>query len=363
MANRIPLKAGAILQDIGKKSQIPIDKNINPEWIKSLYKRGVATSYLKTKNELDFIGMPVGGINCGTLYLGGDGRLWLWDIFNKNQEGIEPKTVKWKTDVLDIGAKVRSRDGACYVEPSKDIRPLEQGFAIKITYDGKTILKELKAEYWDEISFEATYPIATIRYIDKSLPLAISLQAYSPFIPLDADNSGLPATILSFTVTNNGKQKVDVSFLGWLENAASKFSAKSGDGSFVNTVSKQKNTLSIVSSFNAKDAAKFIGLGDTGTMCLSLINTEGTAIPALSEYPVTLASFISVNQPQAAKNVGEKLIGGISSIQHLLAGKTTTIHYCISWHFANVGNRINIPDARQGNYYASKFANALAVSN
>jgi hypothetical protein len=35
---------------------IPIDKKLNPAWIKSLYHRGFVTTYKKTKNELQYIG-------------------------------------------------------------------------------------------------------------------------------------------------------------------------------------------------------------------------------------------------------------------------------------------------------------------
>ena len=110
---------------------IPVDKKLDPQWLRSLFQRGGVTKYLKSKNELNFIGMPVGGINTGTVYLGGDGRLWLWDIFNSQQEGIDPKAVDWGTE-LHVGKKVRSRDGSAYVQPARDIRPLEQGFAFKI---------------------------------------------------------------------------------------------------------------------------------------------------------------------------------------------------------------------------------------
>ena len=357
----IPAIAGSVpfIPGVLSRGKIPVD----PKWIKSLYERGALTTYLKSKNELSFIGMPVGGINCGTVYLGGDGRLWLWDIFNKNQEGVEPKVVEWNTGVLNEGNKVRSSDGANYVQPSKNIRPLDQGFAVKITYGGKTIIKELKSEDWEEIAFEATYPLATIRYIDKSLPVTITLQAFSPFIPLDEDNSNLPATILSFQVANNSKETVDVELIGWLENAVNKFSAKAGDGERINTVIHKDNMLSVFSQFKAVDENKFSEAGDTGSMCLSLIRAKGTANPSIAELTIGETSFSKTEEANASTDAIDKLIGGIVASQKIQAGTTAKIDYAISWYFPNVGKRINIPDAKSGNYYGSKFSDALAVSN
>ena len=143
LALRMPVIAGPFAAGELNGLQIPLDKKLDPVWIKSLYKRGTVTTYLKSKNELQYIGMPVGGINCGTIYLRGDGRLWLWDIFNKNQEGIEPKEVAWGSEV-QAGKKVRPRDGSAYVAPAKDIYPMEQGFAVKIEYAGNTIIKKLE---------------------------------------------------------------------------------------------------------------------------------------------------------------------------------------------------------------------------
>ena len=77
-------------------SQVPVDKKLDPAWVRSLRERGTPTTYLKSKAELRYIGMPVGGICAGTMYLGGDGRLWLWDIFYRNQPGIDARVIEWK---------------------------------------------------------------------------------------------------------------------------------------------------------------------------------------------------------------------------------------------------------------------------
>ena len=206
-----PFQPGELLHNI------PADKKLDPSWVRSLSKRGYVTKYIKTRNELKYIGMPVGGINAGTVYLGGDGRLWLWDIFNANQNGIEPKTIEWHSSV-HVGKKIRSQDGSAYVQPAKDIRPLEQGFAFKIVIGGKTIIKKMEASDWDDIIFEATYPMAKVRYIDKQLPIDITAEIFSPFIPLDEKNSSLPCTVYSFNIKNRSAATITVDVLGWLEN-------------------------------------------------------------------------------------------------------------------------------------------------
>ena len=66
---------------------VPADKKLPAEWIGSLCERGV--SRVLEGDELRFIGMPVVGIGCGQLYMAGDGRLWLLDIF-KSDHSREP---------------------------------------------------------------------------------------------------------------------------------------------------------------------------------------------------------------------------------------------------------------------------------
>ena len=103
MAAQLPVIAGPFSGE-ELQSGIPADKKLDPAWVKSLFLRGESTRYRASRNELRYIGMPVGGLHSGTLYLGGDGRLWLWDIFNDNREGIEPKRFIMFTDGYPCGS-------------------------------------------------------------------------------------------------------------------------------------------------------------------------------------------------------------------------------------------------------------------
>ena len=179
--------------DFGKL--VPEDKRLSPEWLQSLFARGGPT--VLRGPDLKWIGMPVGGLCAGQLYLGGDGTLWRWDLFNAH---------------LHTGSDR-------YAHPTRTGLPIEQGFAIRIGEDNSAQSRTLDAHGFPDVSFVGQYPIGTVAYKAADFPLAITLEAFSPFIPLNVDDSSLPATIMRFTVTNTSAKEIDATLLGWLQNA------------------------------------------------------------------------------------------------------------------------------------------------
>jgi non-lysosomal glucosylceramidase len=174
---------------------VPEDKRLSPEWIKSLFDRGTPAVY--TGNDLKYIGMPIGGLCAGQLYLGGDGKLWRWDLFNAH---------------LPTGADR-------YAHPTKTGLPIEQGFALQVEAEGKPLVRTLDAAGFPDVTFCGQYPIGTVEYKDAAFPVAVTLEAFSPFVPLNVDDSSLPATVLRFTLTNTTAGPVEATLAGWLQNA------------------------------------------------------------------------------------------------------------------------------------------------
>ena len=198
---------------------IPADKGLDPAWVRSLTARGDVRPYTERK-ALDQIGMPVGGLFAGTVYLGGDGRLWLWNVLNDDGQGIVPRKVPYK------GEDVITRNGGNYISPAPRTYPFEQNFALRV--DGK--LRTLDADGFDRVSFTGQYPIGEVSYEDDACPVDVKLSAYSPFIPLNTPDSTLPATVMSYAVRNRGSAPVECDLLGWLANPVCLRSGHSASG-------------------------------------------------------------------------------------------------------------------------------------
>lgn len=175
--------------------QVPAEKGLSKEWLADLTNRGTPTIY--RGDALKHIGMPIGGIGCGQVYLGGDGQLWHWDIFNQLGE----------PDMVGI------RDGLHYKEPMKPSSPFEMGFYVAVN----GLVSPLDQTTFPDCSFEGRYPMAAIDYGIKD-GVQVRLEACSPFIPLNVDDSSIPCALMSYQVTNTSQQYVLVEMVGWMDN-------------------------------------------------------------------------------------------------------------------------------------------------
>lgn len=339
---------------------IPENKELSRQWIDSLSNRGTPTIYLKSKNELRNIGMPVGGIFTGTLYLGGDGRLWLWDIFNLNQTGIDPKEITW----APLDRKVRSQDGSAYLEPPASFskQGIEQGFAIKVECNGQEYLRQLREADWEEIKFKGQYPVATIEYTNSHLPFSIEMECFSPFIPLNADDSGLPATVFSITVHNHSSENMNVSLAGWLQNACLLNSGNAISFKRSNHAINENNLVAVLCQPNGMESADkkdMSHLPDFGTLCMALLDINGVAYTDFDTG--NLKDFNFKNDKEVSEKDNRELLTGgiIQSVQIGAKGKHTT-QFIISWHFPNT--KLPVRDTDTGNYYTKKFRDSLDVA-
>ncbi len=191
---------------------IPQDKRLDPAWVRSLYERGEKQTY--TGEDLRFIGMPVGGIGAGCVYLGGDGRLWLWDIFNQHH---------------GRGLLSRGAGGETYLNPLEQFQRFEQRFELQVEQGDERQRRSLDRSGFASVVFDGRYPMGNVSYQDPACPVEVSLQAFSPFIPLDLENSAYPATVLQYTVKNTSDRPLRLTLAGRTENPICLFTGKPTD--------------------------------------------------------------------------------------------------------------------------------------
>ncbi|AMV37336.1 GH116 family glycosyl-hydrolase [Planctomyces sp. SH-PL62] len=200
---------------------VPADKKLDPAWVRSLFERGRPTVH--QGSDLDLIGMPIGGLCAGQLYLGGDGTLWHWDVFNET---------------------IRTNE-AHYANPLRPASPVDQGFAIRVKKGEAGEVRTLDRKGFAEVRFRGEYPIGVVTYEDPGVPLRVTLEAFSPFVPLDVDASSLPATTLTYTIRNTSDAAVEIELGGWLQNAVCHVTGEAGEGTLVNEAVREPGLLAV----------------------------------------------------------------------------------------------------------------------
>ena len=140
-----------------------------------------------TGRQLAMLAFPLGGVGAGSIRLGGRGQLRDWEIFNQPDKGRSPAYA------------------FASISCGKVARVLEARFLPP--YEGSSGLGSNNAPGLPRLAgatFTGEFPLARIDFEDPDLPVRVSLEAFTPFIPHDADESGLPVAVLRYRVSNRG---------------------------------------------------------------------------------------------------------------------------------------------------------------
>jgi uncharacterized protein (DUF608 family) len=142
-------------------------------------------------DHLDQVAFPLGGIGAGMVCLEGTGALSHFSLRGQMDLFNEPQVFSalW---VKGNAAGARVLEGP--VPHWKIFGPAGTGNGSA----GKTY----GLPRFADASFQARFPFATIRLSHPRVPIAVELTGWSPFLPLEADDSSLPVAALEYTFTN-----------------------------------------------------------------------------------------------------------------------------------------------------------------
>jgi uncharacterized protein (DUF608 family) len=313
---------------------IPADKKLTAQWLASLTQRGAAEVF--TGDQLKYVGMPIGGIGCGQLYLGGDGKLWLWDIFKSNYRREPPSKQGFLISSFILGGHYAHPVAQGDAYSNSNGADVSQGFLIRTKAGTKT----LDRQGFSDIQFRGEYPVGKVTYADKGYPVTVQLEAFSPFIPLNAKDSAIPATVMSYTVTNTSDAAVDVDLGGWLQNATCPYTTDATLGKRRNRLVEADGAVSLLGTVEGEGVK---GKHGDGSMTLTLLHTlqesgmqvSGATSLADPDSPSGLfdqAKPLNV-QAEVAKPLNELLVGGLFSAFKLAPGESRTVDFAVTWYF------------------------------
>ena len=181
------------------KAQVPYSR-------KELFEPGKQRTF--TGAALKEVAFPLGGIGTGTISLGGRGNLRDWEVFNRPAKGKDlPMTF------FAVWARPRGEAGVARILERKLLPPYTHARGHGMDRSNLGGVARL-----DEALFRGEYPFAFVDFKDAGLPVRARLEAFNPFIPLNADDSSIPAAIFNWTFENPSSRPVALSLLATMTN-------------------------------------------------------------------------------------------------------------------------------------------------
>ncbi|NYF88740.1 GH116 family glycosyl-hydrolase [Tunturiibacter empetritectus] len=316
-----------------------------------------------TGRNLARIAFPVGGIGTGGVELGGRGDLRLWQIFNRPESGDLLRYTFAAIHVEGAGAAPFTS-----ILERKLLPPYDQW-----DYrEGIRGVGALDMPRMTEAVFSSSFPVAKINFSDPHCPVDVSLTAFSPFYPVDADDSGLPIGVFEYNVKNTSQTPATVAIALSIENPC--HGAKWGTNVLRSIPGSTLPTgVFMTNPTLAVDAPK------SGSFALLALPEEGSSLQLTEAWPnqgiyslekiwKSFAADGSIPKDFASEKEKDP-IGSASIRTTIAAGSTARFRFLLAWHYPNRtpegigwGAPKGMEKVNLGNFYATRFHNAWEVA-
>ncbi|MDR2378152.1 MAG: hypothetical protein LBD70_01820, partial [Bifidobacteriaceae bacterium] len=335
----------------------------------------------------------LGGIGTGNVSIGARGELRDWELENGPDKGrVNPNSFF-----------------AIHVEPSRDhagdVRPATKVLEARISgrhdWDAGYSFGELAGlPRLAGATLYGEYPVADVDFSDDELPVEVSLRAFTPLVPLDADASGIPAAVLRYRVTNPQECALRVTVAGSLSHVAGcengiyairahqtiRWRDEQGVrgldfGTRLDPDDFGYGTMSLTTTDSAVTAKPqwVAGLWPDGAQLFwTDFKSDGLLEPearrTLEDHPGQLASDAAGQTPLTEEEVLDRLpklrTGSLGIVHEIAPGESSDFEFVLSWNFPNrrrgwlstmIGDDPN-RDAVTRNHYAVLWPDAWSAA-
>lgn len=161
--------------------------------------------------------MPMGGIGAGCICLNGYGGLQDYSIRNHPATSAMPDG----HDVTDSAfALLHIKDKEPITRMLEGPMPVEKIYNLGLKGQGYREGGHEGLPRFEKSTFSARYPFGEVALEDNKVPLRATITGWSPLIPRDDVQSGLPCAILEYRFENKSKEVVEFEFSYHLSHLA-----------------------------------------------------------------------------------------------------------------------------------------------
>jgi non-lysosomal glucosylceramidase len=316
--------------------------------------------------ELAMISFPLGGVAAGSLGLGGRGQLCNWEIFNRPNKGYRPNYA-----FPSIWAKAGQGSAVARVLESRILPPYEG-------QDGLGSNNVPGLSRLESAVFTGEYPLAHIEFHDSTLPVKVELEAFSPFIPHEPDDSGLPVAVLRYRVSNPGNMEAEVGIAFSIDNPV-KGEKENGDVAARKVNDGRRNEYRTVRGMgglvmsNANLASDHPMAGDFTLAAMSssereISHWEGWPLGRWWNSPLLFWDVFSKSGAMGSAPDPHDNVGVVCLHKMIQPGQSQDFEFLLGWRFPNRTPEWcgwSAPPGFEksiiGNHYAERFNSSWAA--